>query len=265
MTGEIAQACRFTSFGNAYLRGAPYDDGALRAGLAHVHALEFVANATWLGLTIPRVIARTPAAWFAALRARGTQRLALLHGPPEAQPALRPALAAFAGGAGAWLIAAHEPARTTLWKSAWELADVPRGSAAPWDVTYSGVTVRGLIPPHPADLIATSHALDAALGDAIAYAIDEPGLARWIAWFERARAALKSADPEAAVLAPAIHPIGARQLVAAAQCAWVFGGMMSWNDYGAPDPAKQARYAAVSAALFASVIDAILACVNALL
>ena len=269
MTGEIALSCRFTSFGNAFLAGKPFDRDALNDEPRAVASLTFEVVAGVAGTQTTRVVAREPRAGFEGLRRAGTRRLALVHGPEDADPKLRPVLAAFSGGGGTWLIAAHEAQRTMLWVSRWGLADVPRGSRTPWDVVYVGGSVPLMPAPPPVDLTRTAAALDRALTDAAAFAADEPRLKNWIDWFERARRALSSAAPESLpwppqvpLLAPAMHPLAARRLVAAAECAWVFGGMGSWNDYS--PPAGKESYRAITAALYASVIDAVVAGVNAL-
>ena len=52
----------------------------------------------------------------------------------------------------------------------------------------------------------------------------------------------------------------ARQLLATASHAWVFGGMGSWNDVALTD---DERYKPVTAELFEAVLEAVVAATNA--
>jgi hypothetical protein len=56
-------------------------------------------------------------------------------------------------------------------------------------------------------------------------------------------------------------PLEAKQLLASAQAAWVFGGMGSWNDLGF-DGNDQQEYTALSDELFLLLNQAIGATVN---
>jgi hypothetical protein len=84
--------------------------------------------------------------------------------------------------------------------------------------------------------------------------------------FRNASGKLSSADPLAGTyhsdLAPTpIMPLEAKQLLASAQAAWVFGGMGSWNDLGF-DGNDQQEYTALSDELFLLLNQAIGATVN---
>lgn len=73
-------------------------------------------------------------------------------------------------------------------------------------------------------------------------------------------------DPLALVYHKDLVPEGllslsARQILAACQAAWVFGGMGSWNDL-AFDGQEQSRYRGLSNELFALLNMAICASVN---
>jgi hypothetical protein len=65
------------------------------------------------------------------------------------------------------------------------------------------------------------------------------------------------------MLPPDFGPLAARQLVAAATRAWVFGGMGSWNDVWFANPALVQRYKALTPALFEAVLSAIVDGANA--
>ena len=270
MTAEIEQCALFTSFGNAYAAGLPLDGERLQRSLRFVASMTFVMTPQLTG-SAPYVVAHDPVAWFDALARSGTRRFSLVHVPRAGSPRERPALAAFVRGGGEWMIAAHEEKLTVSWLSRWSLAAEPVERPRIWSVEYAGCAAAPSIRPLEPELGAVRDALDRALRDALALANGKPDLRVWAGYFERARAALISAAPEslldersAPVLAEGMHVLMARQLVTAAQCAWVFGGMGSWNDYTASDDAGRERYQAVTAALYAAVVDAIPAGVNTL-
>jgi len=87
--------------------------------------------------------------------------------------------------------------------------------------------------------------------------------------FERALSALRTApdafseqngDPDY-LAPPGVLPPMARKLLDAAGYAWVFGGMMSWNDFCGPDtpdrPEVEADYERLTTALYAALMDAV--------
>ncbi len=93
--------------------------------------------------------------------------------------------------------------------------------------------------------------------------------------FERALSALRTAPDSLSeqkgnpdyLAPPGVLPPMARKLLDAAGHAWVFGGMMSWNDFYAPDTPDrlevEAEYERRTTALYAAVMDAIRVGANA--
>jgi hypothetical protein len=267
MTGEIALNCALASCGNAVLRGREYDDALLRRLLAFVSELRFWFRRDAAGATA--VAGTSASAWFERLRRDGVRRLSLLHGSAATSPEMRPVMAAFVGGTGSWTLATEEPGTSAWWISGWEHTGA-RGSATPWTVTYYGEPHQQIAVDAGDPATVAAH-FSAALRDATTFAAAHEDLTRWCEWFDRALHALASDAPEtvltasmAPVLAIAVHPLAARRLVAAAQCAWVFGGMSWWNDWGSRDKRIETRYRDITAALYASVIEAILCGVNTL-
>jgi hypothetical protein len=55
---------------------------------------------------------------------------------------------------------------------------------------------------------------------------------------------------------------GAQGLLAAAEAAWVFGTMGSWNDIGFTDKSLQSEYDAISDRVFDLVVQSAVAAVN---
>src|SRR5262249_2594381 len=132
-----------------------------------------------------------------------------------------------------------------------------------WRVTYGNVATVATAMAAPADLRAVAARLKAALERTLAFA--ERNVGRFAPSFRQALACL-AGSPECKAYHRdlAIHgslPDEALALLNAAQPAWVFGGMLSWNDLYF-DGAVQAEYEAASEALFNRLRDAIVAAAN---
>jgi hypothetical protein len=127
---------------------------------------------------------------------------------------------------------------------------------------------RLIAPPSTAaserDLEAAGDQLRRAVLDARAFAsVEQRWLVSWVSWFDNALQALESDEPESIPSGQPDYPrarerlnLPGRRLMAAAQRASVFGGMMSWNDNYFKDPAVQAEFMAVSKALGNAVYTA---------
>jgi hypothetical protein len=270
VTGEIAQTCTLVSFGNAFLRGIDEIDRAVASAWPFkATELGFAWRIGPAALPLWQITLRDPRAWYRRLARSGVSRFELIHFAPAAAED-HAALAAFVGGAGTWLIATYRSANVCLWRNRWQLLDRSAAHGARWKVTYRGATVpHDAIRADPVDVGWATRELGRAVAAASELARNDAELRSWDTRFERARAALESDEPaklldvrDNSVLAPAIHRLEARRLVAAAQCAWVFGGMGSWNDYAGADGESRARHRSVTADLYAAVVDAIVGGVN---
>lgn len=202
------------------------------------------------------------------------------NGPAPAHPP--PAdwqTAGFANGGCRWLIGASSPAGADYWESHWQLlagpevseaSEAPDATDAPqvqtgatWALQFSRVIRADARPPPvvlslPMARQALLQALVAARGFATAQAL--PGFAEV---FGQAHGLLLGhGEPPADTLCGAPLPSDARRLAAAAQAAWVFGGMGSWNDQGF-EGAAQASFEQVSAELYGCLCQALAAAANA--
>jgi hypothetical protein len=171
--------------------------------------------------------------------------------------------AAFAGGLAAGLLTTSKSGND-LWRASWDVGDRDAPDRRIWKVAYHPVCV-ALDPQRPRvdDAAAT---LDAALEAAEEFA-SRSGSQPWDATFANARR--QWADPNAE---PSYHQDlfpdhcyseASRRLASMAQAAWVFGGMGSWNDLGFPEPEIHNEYEQISRDLFAAVMLACVASVNA--
>lgn len=210
-----------------------------------------------------------PVAWLSLLRRAGTSGLRL-HQLARNHPLVSDRMsAAFAGGGGRWIVEARHGQQSDLWEAKWVVGDQRDPERKIWDVAYYRVDKdRAPLPIAVDDSLATLKSqLDDALTEIEAFAMRQQGLENFAEVFCDAKAALAS-DPSSAgsfhsdIAAGADFPMEAPQLLAAAEAAWVFGGMGSWNDIVLQGQ-DGVDYERVSEALFAAVNRAILGAVNA--
>ncbi len=259
MNGELAQNIALIAHGNVFLSGL----GSLEeltvtnSTFQYVYAVEFVRIATRLIFRRQEtVIAAGTADWFQQLKREGVNRLSLFVGRPFPGKLLPHVSVAFARRQ-CWGILAGGEKKAQLWSSSWQ-CEQP-GTRKPWKVTYAANrrSRRGL--RRAPDLVRRSAELAERLREIKTFA-ETQGLRDWAEWFERAL--LRLGDPSAAIryhpdLLPTCgySPL-AREVVAAAVEAWVFGGMGSWNDLSIP-AAKHLTYQRLSARLYDAVLLAI--------
>lgn len=270
MQGTIAHAVALVLEGNAALRGV--SSTGLDSGHSTMKFCEFVRfvdlASTPTGWS-ERTVAEDPAAWFGYLKERGFNELRLSHAPsrgtnPNGAPDRM--LAAFIGGGGRWQIQASRPRGYDSWESRWTVGDRERADRRIWQVTY-GRVARNQPPStdEPIDLQALRDELREVLVRIKAFA-SKQGLDNFAACFANGLDDLAAPSPIHAFHTefanPSLLPVEAIQLLSAAQSAWVFGGMGSWNDLGF-DGETQAIYEALSEALYSTVNRAIVAATNA--
>ena len=267
MQGPIAQAAALTIYGNDRLNG--HERPGFWPGATvfnYCKSIRFVALEGDLRAPVEMPFAGDPAAWVDALRNGGVRRLRL-HYMQGHHPLMTDRLSvAFAGGGGRWLIEALQDRGADLWEAKWSLGDRKDPERRIWMVAYGRVQADGA-PLELAErpLAAIKHDLDAALAKAEAFATAKD-LTDFAAAFREARATLASTTPFAGVYHTDMAPtdgllLEAKQLLAATQAGWVFGGMGSWNDLSFPGAEGQ-EYDQLSEHLFALMVEAIHSAVN---
>ena len=195
-----------------------------------------------------------PQSWLARLEQDGVETLRIHH-QSISRPGLSPRMSvAFANGGGRWMIEAPERSGRSFWEPRWEVGDQNHAQKRIWRVNYVRIASgwNSALPgvrrvPELVD------ALQSNLREIASFARGHE-LAEFAEAFERARIALRSDDPFRDAYHKDLVPSGlleidATRLLGAAQVAWVFGGMGSWNDLGF-EAKDQKEYVRLSDELF---------------
>ncbi len=208
--------------------------------------------------------AEDPMAWFERLRRLQCQGLRALKLSGDGALIPEKDWVAFTGGVGMWSLEALTPLGADVWQAAWTRAASEASEQRIWRVMYRRVARhRPAARMAPVAVAEVSAALEETLHAVTAFA-DQHGLSGFARTFADAAALLHAPQmPELYGLAPEGQlSLPAACLLAAAQAAWVFGGMGSWNDLGF-EGAEQERYEALSEALFRLLNQALVTVVNA--
>lgn len=266
MQGPIAQALALTCVGNAYLRGRD-----VSGFWPDADVFRFSKSCDFRHVEGERdtLIAADPLAWFDVLRADGCRGLRLHHAPrPRGSKQTIPApdrmLVGFVGGGPAWPIEQVGGDTSVVWQGFDRVGDAHDPDRKIWLNTYlrQGETAPQTLSAAPVAAIASSLAAVLADIEALAVALQENHFANAFA----AAASLLKNDAAPGPVSDFVDyaPLDALQLklLGAVEAAWVFGGMGSWNDVGAPE-AHKADYERLSEALFTVCCDAICAVANA--
>ncbi|PWK89804.1 hypothetical protein [Fulvimonas soli] len=273
MQGTIAQLAALVVHGNGFLAGA-VDDAAPfpPSTMNFCEFVRFVDARRGAAGWEETAFAPDPLAWLHRLRENGTHALRLMHAPTDGTAVdggkiPDRMLAGFVGGGGLWHLEALGETGADHWQGRWKVGDRNHPDRKVWQVTYGRVArnqpIAGL---PPIDLEALKRTLAGSLSATAAFA-RERKLDGFAGAFENALDRLDSPVPARELFhadlceAPWL-PLPASQLLAAAQPAWVFGGMGSWNDLGFEE-GLQATYERLSEALYDGLNRAIVAAANA--
>jgi hypothetical protein len=267
MMGTTAQMAALVCHFNARQKGVRShfsDSHSTTKFCEHVHFLKRgdIFPDTW------NIIARTPEDWINCESRPGLQAW-LLHRTTDSSGLSDRMSAGFIGGGGEWSIALAKDHFAHLWASNWQVGD--RQSASDqkvWRVQYANLaSISSFSRPEGRPIESIHSALNALLQEIESFAAHQQ-LNGFANAFASARNCLVAPDPLSLVFHNDLVPDGAislagRQLLAAAQAAWVFGGMGSWNDQGF-EGADGTEYERLSDTLFALLNESICAATNSM-
>ncbi len=263
MQGTIFQVLVLVTHGNLMLSGDSVVDLAQHGAFRFNEFVRFVDWARVEGSWQETPFSETPNEWLAKLKSQGCSGLRVERVPTDSYGMPDRMSVAFVGGGGRWFIEAVCPGGSDFWEARWELGDRNHPEQKIWRVTYKRITRdQPTAPVAPARIDDLSRSLEQTLREAIAFS-SEHGLGHFRQAFESALSALEAqSEPELyGVAGKGQLPLEASRLLAAAQTAWVFGGMGSWNDLGFEEQ-EQRRYDAISDDLFRLINSSLVATAN---
>jgi hypothetical protein len=267
LQGTIAQAAALAIFGNDILRGYAREDfWPASSVFKFCKAVRFVALSGKAAKPTESLFAKNPVQWILRLRDEGTRSLRL-HAVAGDDLGINDRMSVgFVGGGGRWLIETQQARASDVWQSRWQVENKDDPDQKIWDVAYYRIDQgRPHISLQTKGLATLRQDLMTVLSQIEAFAASQK-LEHFAGTFRKAAGLLSSDHPLSQTYhsdfapTPAM-PHEAKQLLAAVQAAWVFGGMGSWNDLGF-DGDDQREYDALSGELFLLLNQAICSAVN---
>lgn len=272
MQTPIAQIVALVTHGNAFLRGQALSEKFYPGN----STFQFCKEVSFVDLEAhgdhyhQHPYAADPLAFFDRLKTEGYTSLRLCYGPYQENEGDPPdwMMAGFVGGGSRWLLEARGPRGTDYWEARWETNEDNPEDNAIWHVSYGRIAKDyDSAAPGPGEILEVKDDFSRHLPLMIAFA-RRHDLTEFAATFETALALLTEDDAPFGKayhkdLAPeGLLPLGAQRLVAAAQVAWVFGGMGSWCDLSF-DENQMIEYANLSSSLYRILLAAIAEGANA--
>lgn len=272
MQGSITQIAALVLYGNYLLQNATK---RLTPAFLSNSAFQFCESVSFVDITPAPAgqpgeetqCAANPMDWFEHLRNEGVCGLCMRYGPSSGKTGLADRmLVGFVGGGGRWLIEAYRADEASYWESRWQLGDRNRPDRNIWRVSYLRIFRGKAMPAASAEnLEQLKQELRQCLEEIVGFSRSQK-LDNFTKCFEAGLAKLDSSTPLAGLYLEDIAPPGflslrAMQLLGAAEEAWVFGGMGSWNDMGFAGE-TQMQYEKVSERLYQLLNRVIVAVVN---
>jgi len=267
MQGPMAQLLAVAIHGNASLQGR--DVSAFFPTNSTCKFCEFVnfvhlepVKTSWREAPF----AASPQEWFQRLATAGARGFRV-GWESRNNPSLSDRMSAgFVGGGGRWLIEVDFPSGCEVWEARWTLGNEKEPNSRIWRVSYCRLA-RDEVSRAEAEPVDSFREPIRGLLRQIAQFARAQELEGFAESFERGLECLESSAPLTLVfhtdMAPsAFLSSSAEQLLAAAQAAWVFGAMGSWNDVSF-DPKDQQEYENLSEELYHSLNRAAIAAANA--
>ena len=256
MNGELAQIVALVAHGNLFLSGKDVDLST-NSTIRYISSFKFVrykSNQDTQGVEVANSIS----GWFSFLRSAKVNRLWHIDFSWQRQDIPAYVASAFSGGVRN-AIQADLPNGFELWYPHWKIVEDKNKH---WLVEYRGlVSPNSYAPPMPKMSVAKNR-----LKQAVLQAKDFAGDMHWAKDFARSLEALESSAPTFPfpdMLPSSGFPLEARQLLASAAQAYVFGGMGSWNDMSLPkDPEIIKEYEEITKELYEAIQFAILMASN---
>ncbi|MET4081730.1 hypothetical protein ABIB40_001679 [Pedobacter sp. UYP30] len=271
MTGIVLQFISLVTYANDYLANDRLPDSFYPEHIAFrfcdsVIFKDFRKNSP-KAVADGKLVATDPKQWFLHLKQRGCKKLRLYFqysnregSPPDYKTA------GMVGGGGFWRIEAQYENRYDSWASRWEVTQKDDPQRNIWSVTYGLLHSETAPTELPCNLDVIKK-VSLERFSAIKTFAKEQKLDSWHNIFEDAYAMLNSTEPAKSgfnmeMIPSENYSLIAKQLLFAADKAWVFGGMGSWNDLNFEKEADQELYEELSYQLYDNLCVNVLSAVN---
>jgi hypothetical protein len=267
MNTAIAQLVALTCHANAFLQGSAMAKEFFpnNSTCTFCERISFVEpTRSFSGKLTEELVAGRPDEWFSYLAKKNGLGVRLVRQPQNDLRLSERMSAGFVGGGGDWALAARLPGTTESWTPRWEVWNHEAPEQRIWRVTYvRSAAEPGETSSQREDLQQAASSLKSALIDIEAFSRthDCHGFTES---FGRALDSLEGRSRHG--YHGDLVPEGSSSSIVAAvldaaQSAWVFGGMGSWNDMAfAGEDGKE--YERVSEKLFNAINAAICAAAN---
>lgn len=214
---------------------------------------------------------QAPIDWFISLKFRGVKQVKLFYQSFAKPNTPEYMTAGFVGGGGVWMVETILEDRSEFWYSKWEVNEDKRqlGADRVWDVIYRLAPIHEL-PSTKYEIKEQSVALASVLDALVAFCKAEE-LSNWETIFAGAKQVLESKKPSTNtylkdMIVEGSYTEEALALMEAADRAYVFGGMGSWNDIGQlSSETQEKKYKELSEQLYSVLNRSILAFANSCL
>lgn len=268
MNGPIAQLVALTCHANSFLKRGVVTSKFFpdNSTCQYCDWITFVeVKSRGLGKPTERMVAENPDDWFKVLVGGGASAVRIVREAVN-NPLISDRMSAgFVGGGGQWMLAVNYPTGVSdYWLARWEVWNQQAAEQRIWRVTY-GLVARDKT-PSPADpnYSDVKTAFELALTRIHAFSLKHK-CDGFTECFARAIQSLREESSACGyhkdLYLPGLLSRSDEAMLDAAQSAWVFGGMGSWNDMGF-DGEEQQEYEAASDQLFTAVNNAICVAAN---
>lgn len=261
MNGEIAQFVALTCHGNAFLEAKSIPEffpaNSTCTFCDRVTFVEMRRSFLWKPKEVE--IAKNPNEWFSYLKRRGARGIQLLRHAQDAPQIPDRMSAGFVGGGGAWTMeVSFANEQVESWRARWTLWNQEAAERRIWRVTYGPLARSRRQPFEYQNLEVVKKRLHEALREIHAFSLAHK-CGGFTDCFARAISSMTTGVRHGYhkdLAPPDLLSPEAAGILDAAQNAWVFGGMGSWNDMSF-DGDDGNEYARVSEELFQAVTGAI--------
>ena len=261
MNGELAQIISLVAHGNLFLLGEDVDLSA-NSTFQYVSSVKFARYKSSQD-THDIEVANSVSEWFAFLRSNKSTRLWNIAFAWRRQDIPEHMAVAFSSGVPT-AIQADLPNGFELWCPQWKTGGQAK---KPWLVEYRGLMYSSSHALRVPKMSIVKNQLKRAISQAAKFSKrSDVNASNWATWFTKALEILDSSNPQAPfhpdMLPDSGFSLDARQVLASAVQAYVFGGMGSWNDMGFEKPEVHKEYERITTELYEAVRFALVAASN---